>query len=99
MAASCIADARAGTHTIHTIHRIRIIQRLARRTTQVRPRLKEAHRDRVRGVHRARWVHRDHKLHRMPARSLHSWKKVHVPFTVLMTVFTVVNVWDVWDRA
>jgi hypothetical protein len=30
---------------------------------------------------------------------LHSWKKVHVPFTVLLTVFAVAHIWDAWGRA
>jgi Fe-S-cluster-containing hydrogenase component 2 len=30
---------------------------------------------------------------------LHSWKKVHVPFTVLLTGFAVVHIWDAWSRA
>ena len=30
---------------------------------------------------------------------LHSWKKVHVPFTVLLTAFAVVHIWDAWSRA
>jgi hypothetical protein len=30
---------------------------------------------------------------------LHSWKKVHVPFTVLLTIFAVAHIWDSWSRA
>jgi len=30
---------------------------------------------------------------------LHSWKKVHVPFTVLLTVFAIAHIWDAWSRA
>jgi Fe-S-cluster-containing hydrogenase component 2 len=30
---------------------------------------------------------------------LHSWKKVHVPFTVLLTVFGAAHIWDAWGRA
>ena len=30
---------------------------------------------------------------------LHSWKKVHVPFTVLLTIFAVAHIWDAWSRA
>jgi hypothetical protein len=30
---------------------------------------------------------------------LHSWKKVHVPFTVLLTVFAAAHIWDAWGRA
>jgi Fe-S-cluster-containing hydrogenase component 2 len=30
---------------------------------------------------------------------LHSWKKVHVPFTVLLTVFAVAHIWDAWSSA
>ena len=30
---------------------------------------------------------------------LHSWKKVHVPFTVILTGFAVVHIWDAWSRA
>ncbi len=30
---------------------------------------------------------------------LHSWKKVHVPFTVLLTVSSVAHIWVSWDRA
>ena len=30
---------------------------------------------------------------------LNSWKKVHVPFTVLLTVFAVAHIWDAWSRA
>ncbi len=30
---------------------------------------------------------------------LHSWKKVHVPFTVFLTAFAVAHIWDAWSRA
>jgi Fe-S-cluster-containing hydrogenase component 2 len=30
---------------------------------------------------------------------LHSWKKVHVPFTVLLTAFAVAHIWISWSRA
>jgi Fe-S-cluster-containing hydrogenase component 2 len=30
---------------------------------------------------------------------LHSWKKVHVPFTILMTVISIVHIWDAFPRA
>ena len=30
---------------------------------------------------------------------LNSWKKVHVPFTILLTVFSAVHIWDTWSRA
>ena len=30
---------------------------------------------------------------------LNSWKKVHVPFTVLLTIFSVAHIWISWDRA
>jgi Fe-S-cluster-containing hydrogenase component 2 len=30
---------------------------------------------------------------------LHSWKKVHVPFTVILTGFAVVHIWVSWSRA
>jgi Fe-S-cluster-containing hydrogenase component 2 len=30
---------------------------------------------------------------------LHSWKKVHVPFTVILTVFAVAHIWDAWSSA
>jgi hypothetical protein len=30
---------------------------------------------------------------------LHSWKKVHVPFTVILTGFAVAHIWDAWSRA
>lgn len=30
---------------------------------------------------------------------LHSWKKVHVPFTVALTGFTAVHIWVSWSRA
>ncbi|MEZ4400533.1 MAG: 4Fe-4S dicluster domain-containing protein [Kofleriaceae bacterium] len=30
---------------------------------------------------------------------LNSWKKVHVPFTVLLTVFSVAHIYISWDRA
>ena len=30
---------------------------------------------------------------------LHSWKKVHVPFTILLTVSSVAHIWMSWDRA
>ena len=30
---------------------------------------------------------------------LHSWKKVHVPFTVLLTGFVSFHIWDAWSRA
>src|SRR5579863_1451450 len=30
---------------------------------------------------------------------LHSWKKVHVPFTIILTGFAVFHIWDAWSRA
>jgi hypothetical protein len=30
---------------------------------------------------------------------LHSWKKVHVPFTVILTAFSAVHIWVSWSRA
>jgi hypothetical protein len=30
---------------------------------------------------------------------LHSWKKVHVPFTVILTGFSAVHIWMSWSRA
>jgi len=30
---------------------------------------------------------------------LNSWKKVHVPFTVLLTILSVAHIWISWDRA
>jgi len=30
---------------------------------------------------------------------LNSWKKVHVPFTILLTVFSAVHIWAAWGRA
>jgi hypothetical protein len=30
---------------------------------------------------------------------LHSWKKVHVPFTILLTGFAVAHIWISWSRA
>ncbi|HEY4239908.1 MAG TPA: 4Fe-4S binding protein [Kofleriaceae bacterium] len=30
---------------------------------------------------------------------LHSWKKVHVPFTVLLTVFATLHIWISWSHA
>jgi Fe-S-cluster-containing hydrogenase component 2 len=30
---------------------------------------------------------------------LHSWKKVHVPFTVILTGFAVIHIWEAWSRA
>jgi hypothetical protein len=30
---------------------------------------------------------------------LHSWKKVHVPFTVLLTVFATAHIYTSWSRA
>ena len=30
---------------------------------------------------------------------LNSWKKVHVPFTTLLTGFSAVHIWDAWSRA
>jgi len=30
---------------------------------------------------------------------LHSWKKVHVPFTVILTGFAVAHIWEAWSRA
>jgi Fe-S-cluster-containing hydrogenase component 2 len=29
---------------------------------------------------------------------LNSWKKVHVPFTILLTAFSAVHIWDAWSR-
>jgi hypothetical protein len=30
---------------------------------------------------------------------LNSWKKVHVPFTIMLTAFSVIHIWDAWSRA
>jgi hypothetical protein len=30
---------------------------------------------------------------------LHSWKKVHVPFTIFLTAFAAFHIWDAWSRA
>ncbi len=30
---------------------------------------------------------------------LNSWKKVHVPFTILLTGFSAFHIWDTWSRA
>jgi hypothetical protein len=30
---------------------------------------------------------------------LNSWKKVHVPFTILLTAFSTVHIWEAWSRA
>lgn len=30
---------------------------------------------------------------------LHSWKKVHVPFTVILAVFAAVHIYDAWSRS
>jgi hypothetical protein len=30
---------------------------------------------------------------------LHSWKKVHVPFTVLLTALAVAHIWISWGHA
>jgi hypothetical protein len=30
---------------------------------------------------------------------LHSWKKVHVPFTVILTVFATLHIWMAWSLA
>jgi Fe-S-cluster-containing hydrogenase component 2 len=56
-------------------------------------------RDLVRRASRAMRIHRSRVLAPKAQLLLHSWKKVHVPFTVILTAFTVVHVWDVWARA
>ena len=30
---------------------------------------------------------------------LNSWKKVHVPFTIALTAFAALHIWDAWSRA
>jgi Fe-S-cluster-containing hydrogenase component 2 len=30
---------------------------------------------------------------------LNTWKKVHVPFTITLTAFSVIHIWDAWSRA
>src|SRR5215510_8169653 len=30
---------------------------------------------------------------------LHSWKKVHVPFTILLTIFAAAHIFTSWDHA
>jgi hypothetical protein len=30
---------------------------------------------------------------------LNSWKKVHVPFTIALTAFAAIHIWDAWARA
>jgi hypothetical protein len=59
----------------------------------------KARRDLVRRASRAMRIHRSRVLAPKAQLLLHSWKKVHVPFTVILTAFTVVHVWDVWARA
>jgi Fe-S-cluster-containing hydrogenase component 2 len=59
----------------------------------------KARRDLVRRTSRAMRIHRSRVLAPKAQLLLHSWKKVHVPFTVILTAFTVVHVWDVWARA
>jgi len=56
-------------------------------------------RDLVRRTSRMILIHRSRVMAPKAQLLLHSWKKVHVPFTVILTAFTVVHVWDVWDRA
>ncbi|HTJ44339.1 MAG TPA: 4Fe-4S dicluster domain-containing protein [Kofleriaceae bacterium] len=56
-------------------------------------------RDLVRRASRAMRIHRSRVLAPKAQLLLHSWKKVHVPFTFILTAFTVVHVWDVWARA
>ena len=44
-------------------------------------------------------VHRSRVIAPKAQLLLHSWKKVHVPFTVFMTVFSAVHIWVSWSRA
>jgi Fe-S-cluster-containing hydrogenase component 2 len=59
----------------------------------------KARRDLVKRAGRAMRIHRSQVMAPKAQLLLHSWKKVHVPFTFIMTAFTVVHVWDVWARA
>jgi Fe-S-cluster-containing hydrogenase component 2 len=69
-------------------------QRLRKLGVQRGPRKELARRaGRMMLVHRSRVIAPKTQL------LLHSWKKVHVPFTVAMTIFSVAHIWVSWSRA
>lgn len=56
-------------------------------------------RDLVKRTGRLMRIHRGAVIAPKANLLLNSWKKVHVPFTVLMTAFSVAHIWISWDRA
>lgn len=58
-----------------------------------------ARRDLVRRTARMIKIQRSAVIAPKAALLLHSWKKVHVPFTILLTIFSAAHIWVSWDRA
>jgi Fe-S-cluster-containing hydrogenase component 2 len=56
-------------------------------------------RELVRRAGRMMLIHRSRVIAPKAQLLLHSWKKVHVPFTIAMTVFSVAHIWVSWSRA
>jgi Fe-S-cluster-containing hydrogenase component 2 len=56
-------------------------------------------RELVRRAGRMLLIHRGRVIAPKAQLLLHSWKKVHVPFTVVLTVFSVAHIWVSWSRA
>jgi Fe-S-cluster-containing hydrogenase component 2 len=59
----------------------------------------KARRDLVKRVGRMIKVQRSQVVAPKAQLLLHAWKKVHVPFTVLLTALGAVHIWDAWSRA
>lgn len=56
-------------------------------------------RDLVKRTSRIMLIHRGTVIAPKANLLLNSWKKVHVPFTVLLTIFSVAHIYISWDRA
>ncbi len=59
----------------------------------------KARRDLVRRAGRMMKIQRAAVIAPKAALLLNSWKKVHVPFTILLTIFSAAHIWVSWDRA
>lgn len=59
----------------------------------------KARRDLIRRTARMIKIQRSAVIAPKAALLLHSWKKVHVPFTIVLTIFGAAHIWVSWDRA
>jgi len=56
-------------------------------------------RDLVKRTGRMIKIHRSQVVAPKAQLLLHAWKKVHVPFTILLTAIGAFHIWDAWSRA